>query len=271
MILPDDKSVIFGGELVLANDIFVAKEYPPDGGSQVTALAQQYGKQVEALQLKISQRDELLRDLSEKLRCKNAENVSLRNNLHEAQDIIATVELSRDEMVEDLTQVSVDTRLLEANLQRAIAEKTALEAELASRLTEIVELHLLNSEFESQLLLRSQEHDHNTTLIDEAGILRMTGSAMESFAQESGIQAGVLQSVILSSGREVNICHQFSGHPRHDIAGRMVTTLRQSCYITLIIVSLLIMIVAASIFSTAAINRTTAGEALDVLIDRLTT
>lgn len=271
MIFPEEKSVSFGSELTLAKDIFVAKEHLQDGGSQIIALVQQYSTQIETLQLQINQRDELLRDLSDKLRRKNTENVSLRNNLLEAQDIIATVELSRDEMIVDLTQVSVDTQLLEANLQHAITEKTLLESELASRLTEIVELNMLNNELESQILRENSDRDDNTTLFDRSDTQELTTSVLGSIQKDKETQAGMSQSLSLSSGREVYIRHQFSGHLRHNLADKVITALRQSCCITLVIVSLLVMIIAASIFVTAAINRSTAGEALDVLITRLTT
>ncbi len=238
LVITNKKSLGLVDEPARVEDVFNADEYLQDANLQALVLAPHYKLQVEALKLKLNQRDELLRELSETVKSSKAENDQLRDELQAARDNIAKSELRFNETLEDLARVSLDIQMFEANLQNVIEDKTALQAELASKVTEAVELSLLNSDLKKQLRQRNPESMPSAILIDDT-----------------------LGQVLI--GR------QFSKQLDHDIAGKVVTALRLSCYVSFVIFLSLAMMLVTSIIATAAMKDVSAGEALDALISRL--
>jgi hypothetical protein len=255
LIFADRKSIGFGNELARADDIFAAKEYLETSSPQATALTRRFESELEALREKIDQRDELLRDLADNLRIQKVENELLLQRLQESQELIATAELSRSEMVDDLHQVSAETQMMEANLQRTFDEKAQLEQELASRLTEIVELNLLNSELSRQI-----QH------ADAAGDVGLLAPGSLAAAPEAADGAQVLT---MTSGRQVHLYHEFPYTARSGLPGRLSGGVRSVLRIVLVAAAAVAVLLATSVLATAAANQVSLGEALDVLVGSL--
>ena len=251
LIFPDKKSVVLGNELAKADDIFAAKEYLDDDNPQALAITQRFETEIETLQEKIAQRDELLRDLADTLRSQKSENEALTHQLHDSQMMIATAEQSRNEMVDDLQQVSVDTQMMEAGLQRALEEKARLEAELAFRLTEVVELNLENSELSRQLQ-------------QEAVASGATPPPSSAIATKD--PAETTQVLTMTSGRQVHVYHEFSTASRPNLTGRFLAAFRLASRVVMIAVFALVLLSVSSVLATAATNHISLGEALDVLL-----
>lgn len=318
LIFPDKETIALGYELARADDVATAREYldaeyalggsraappaqhalatpttpaPPQEASY-TAQAQLFESQIHDLQTRIEQRDGLLHELASDLKSQQETNELLLSQLASAQTQLEVDRISRDEMVDDLRNVSADIHTVETSLGRTIEEKLLLEQELAERITELLDLNLQNDDLKRQLKPHVQSASKPGPLTPAAapnqaataapsGAPGTTGSPIAAPAESAPPAAAAAaapaiapssdaQVVTLSSGKQVHIYHEFPPPPRPTAGTRAILTLGSIIRVALISILALILLLALSVVATAHLDNISLGEALDLLLKSLT-
>ena len=294
LIFADKKTVDFGYELAKADDIATAREYLANSESFMYERIQNLRAQIEDLSTRIEQRDGLLRDISDDLRYERDTSAFLQKQLDEANYRLEIEMLSRNELVDDLQQVSVGTHAVEVALERTINEKEKLERELAARIADLIELDFQNDELKRQL-----EHNLAPTIAAAAQTGAAQTAAQAGAVQADAAQADVAQADVardgssqsiavrtsepadeatknsgsdgqvltVSSGKQVHVYHEFSAPPLRSTRARASLALRTFLRILGIVLIVAVVFVALSIVATAQFNHVSFGEALDLLLD----
>jgi hypothetical protein len=264
---------------------------PPQEASY-TAQAQLFESQIHDLQTRIEQRDGLLHELASDLKSQQETNELLLSQLASAQTQLEVDRISRDEMVDDLRNVSADIHTVETSLGRTIEEKLLLEQELAERITELLDLNLQNDDLKRQLKPHVQSASKPGPLTPAAapnqaataapsGAPGTTGSPIAAPAESAPPAAAAAaapaiapssdaQVVTLSSGKQVHIYHEFPPPPRPTAGTRAILTLGSIIRVALISILALILLLALSVVATAHLDNISLGEALDLLLKSLT-
>ncbi|MDR2197842.1 MAG: hypothetical protein LBO07_07790 [Coriobacteriales bacterium] len=166
LIFTDKRSVELGHELARADDISAAREFldheeqlsPPaeessstEDPAKLSELLREKDETLRSLTRTIEQRDELLQDISESLKVQRQDNELLHAMLEATREQLAAHELSQSELVDDLQMVSVEAMSRESTLEHVLDEKFQLEQELAERITELLEMSLINDDLRYQL------------------------------------------------------------------------------------------------------------------------
>jgi hypothetical protein len=245
LVFADKKSVGLGGELARADDLESAYDYIQNNGAIMYGRAMELQAKVNDLNDRIRQRDELLGDLSEDLRCERQINDILRAQIDDVRSRIHQDELSREELVGDLQTVSEEMQGYEAALEKTINEKLELESELASRITDLVELNVQYDELKAQLELSAQKAGQG----DDGDRLPETG-----------------QIVTVGSGKQVHVYHEFPQAPRRTLRTATSLGARLLLRACLAVCVAMLLIVLLSVAATAQFNGISMGEALDLLL-----
>jgi len=239
LVFADKKEVDLGRELARADDIATAHEYLANSEALLFGRIQELQSQNRELLTRIDQRDELLRDLSEDLRYERDMASIFQTKLNEAQSQLEVGSLSLTELIDDLQQVSVDTRTVEVELEKTLAEKANLEQELAERIADLVALNLQNDELKRQL---------------SGG-----GEAPDSPKKDS-------QVLTVSSGKQVHVYHEFPSPPKRTARATVSLVARSFLRTSLLLAIVAVLFIVLSVATTAALNNISIGEALDYLV-----
>jgi regulator of replication initiation timing len=275
LIYPDKKNIGLGCEFARADDVFAAKEYLDGDELQPLAQTRQQEEEIADLRVRIELRDGLLSDLAESLNEQKEKNEQLNDQLIEAQAQLMVDELSRDELVGDLEQISAETHTIETALERTLNEKDALEQELATRITELLDLNLQNDELKRALKPQATE----ATLANQgvgsaasgAGAAKPSSLSDESAASSAAVAAQQAapqdeQTLTMPSGRQITIMHQFPTPPKRTAAASFMQLIWNVSRIVIIVVVSLMLLFALSVVATAQANDITYGDALDLLV-----
>ena len=296
LIFADKRMVELGHELARADDMATACEYLENSESLMYEHMQTLEQRIRELTTTVEQRDELLRDVSEELRYERDMAALLQKRLDETETSLKIQELSRDEMVDDLQQVSVDIRAVEMELDRIRGEKVELEQELAARIADLVDLNFQNDDLKRQLgepsaLPLRNAHDAATDagFVGEAacleaeaeaeaetGFAHLEGYTKPASRQDSkqssrqssrpGSKEDSGQVVTVSSGKQIHVYHEFSAPPTRPFRTSFSLASRTMLRTMVILLVVVVLFVALSTIATARLNDLSIGEALDSLV-----
>jgi hypothetical protein len=290
LMFAEKRSVSLGKESARADDFSAALEYldqiaqqsnqpEPDSRAQLSALAAQVTMRDENLRdltEKIELRDELLRDLSETLKSQKQDNELLHAALKNTQAQLAVDELKCNEMYDDLQHASEETFTMESTLERVMEEKFALEQELAERICELVELDLQNDDLRKQLTVPVPLFEPVAESAATPVPIPVVGFADQSSSPLPGEQPEVVapenrepQILTMASGKQIHILHEFPAPPRPSLLGRAGHALTSALRVMAIILFAAFILAAASVITTAQINHSSFGDALDLLLKSL--
>jgi hypothetical protein len=255
---------------------------------------QKLEQKIQELSTEIAQRDELLRDMSENLRSERDTSEYLKASLDAAETKLEIKELSCDEMVDDLQQVSIDIRAVERELDRVKGEKTGLEMELATHIADLMDLECQNTDLKRHLGLmeppqaqaikpKAQTEAQPTqdlqaetpqAKISEAETLRTPDAAATASPSanpnpltESGADPG--QVVTVSSGKQIHVYHEFSTPPAPSLRAGFSLAAKMALRAAVILIVVLAPFIAISTLATAKVNHLSIGEAFDSLCSLL--
>jgi len=251
------------------------QDSPKPPNQEVEALS----SDVAQLTLRIEQRDELLRDISESLKAQKEENELLSLLLEQSETRLAVDELSRNELMEDLQEVSAHTMTVETTLERVLEEKSRLEQELAEKATELVEISLINDS------LRSRLAEHDRTSRPEQATLDQpaTTSSLPTAEVFGGWQPSAKvadsrpphpetaepQTLTMASGKQIHVYHQFPELPKPSLPSRAKAWLGNSLRVAGVLALSALTVLAGSVLATSAVNHVSFGNALDLLLKSL--
>ena len=288
LMFADKRMIGLGHELIRADDLQAAKEYLDQKGRQEIQTERDYEQQLAALNsqvvqqeaglaeltLQISQRDELLRDLSETLTSQKLDNELLHAQLLKTREQISVGELKHDELVGDLRIASSETQIIETTLERVMEEKYLLEQELAERITDMVELNLQNDDLRKQLkgpglstTTQAAQQDRSAENPQQATPAHQQATPQQATpAHEWAAPQQDTRTLTMASGKQIHILHEFPAAPKVSLLSHMghfgFTLLR---IIAILAVAVLIL-GTASVIATAQVNGITFGSALDLIL-----
>ena len=241
-------------------------EAKPGGGPHDLDIAQ--------LTRRIEQRDELLRDLSESLKAQKEENELLNLLLEQSQTRLAVDELSRNELMGDLQEVSAHTMTVETTLEKVLEEKFRLEQELAEHITELVEVSLINDDL--RRILKERENEQLTISADNAPLVDPAAEPEQALPDNNTTVVTLApleksaQTLTMASGKQIHIYHEFPQLPKRKFASLLKTTLTSSLRIIVMLAVTVLLIIAGSVLATSAVNHISFGDSLDLLLKSLT-
>jgi hypothetical protein len=252
------------------------------------------------LKLYLEQRDGLLSDFSERLRVQQDENQLLNLLLEQTQFQIALESASRDELMDDLKQVSASTQMVELNLEHVMEEKFMLEQELAEKITELIESSMINDDLRRQMEDAAEHAPEPATLGTVA--FELAGSevsqTMLAAELESSSEPGVVPAVVgagltapdlvvetelsplsapvlerensqvltMSSGKLIHVYHEFPSLTKRRPL-QVLTAFGQSLSKALgLLVLTALVTLLASVVATSLTNHVSMGEALDMIM-----
>ncbi|MCL2756628.1 MAG: hypothetical protein FWD43_00920 [Coriobacteriia bacterium] len=267
LVFPDKKTIDFGYEVAKADDFATAREYLANSELFMYERINDLRTQVEELSTRIEQRDGLLREISDDLRYEKETSKYLQEQLEDAHYQIEIEKLSRNELVSDLQQVSVDTHTVEIALEKTLTEKVKLEQELAARIVDLVDLDLQNNELKRQLGQDASKAQTNAAVRVAVDETPPKGSDPAAFAVEASILPTLDAHVLtVSSGKQVHVYHEFSAPPRRTARAASALAARAVLRFIIVVLIIAVLFVASSVIATAQLNNVSLGEALDLLI-----
>jgi regulator of replication initiation timing len=165
LIYANRDDIQLGTQIARADDLAAAHEYLDHSGEIAFEHARELGQRADSLEQQafsledevarlthdIEQRDELLRDISDSLAIQRDHNEFLTTQLRSARERLSADELTREELMSDLQNVSEETHNIEVALEETLIEKDELEQELAAAITNFIELNLQNDEMRRRL------------------------------------------------------------------------------------------------------------------------
>ncbi len=284
LMYADKKTVTLGAELARADDLDAAKEYLKQkdkygaGSHKDRRLDQAYSEMysqiaekeesLKALTKKIEQRDELLKDIAETLKSQREENELLHLQLKKAREQLAVDELIRNELFDDLQNVSKDTHTIESTLEHVMEEKYSLEQELAEKITNLVELDLQNDELRRLLENTALSNDTKANRIDAEYAPNPASINAESKITSVKASAQPSQILTMASGKEIHVMHEFSKPHKTGFLSNSKHIMSSALKIFGTAVIAMALIATISIITTAATNGISQGEALDMMLER---
>lgn len=271
LLFPTKQGIGLGHESACAKDLLSARERLDQsryGDTQaqepldqaVTDLRAQIAKkdiQVNELETRIAQRDELLRDFALNLDAQQQDNELLHTQLVKAHEQLAVEELKYSELIDDLQFASSETYTIESTLGCVMEEKSRLEQELAERITELIELDLQNGD------LRRQLHEPN----DQEGS-KPSGTGQHKTTQASQVECAEPETQLPSVATEkrIHVLHEFPATPKRPLLQRLAhnsLVLLRTCAVA---VAALLLLGAVSVIATAHINGISYGDACDLVL-----
>ncbi|MDR2493442.1 MAG: hypothetical protein LBD25_08320 [Coriobacteriales bacterium] len=280
LVFSSKKQVELGQELIRADDMEAAYEFLENSDGYLYESVKSMQKRIADLEHRIVLRDNLLGELNDDLLSQQETNGVLIAFLKKAQSQLKAGELSRNELVDDLQQVSAETHTIGIALERSLEEKEQLQAELAKLITDLLDLNCQNDDLKRQLSeLRTigegdgpQKGPEPTSNVQEMPVphdnmlskaavpqLGTCELAVEPYSRERA------QMVTMTSGKQVHVFHEFGTPPRRSARSWASLTVRMLLRAALITTAVMVTFVLLSVFATAQLNGISIGEALDKL------
>ncbi|MDR0500754.1 MAG: hypothetical protein LBG97_05860 [Coriobacteriales bacterium] len=249
------------------------------------------------LRSEIEKRDELLRDISENLNIQRDHNEALKSALLEAQERLTVNDITQEEMLSDLENISAETQTIELTLERTLEEKSQLEAELAKSIAEFIELNFQNDDLRRRLDELNSKVEANSSSTTPSASPTATPSATSTTAPTQ-TPASALNSIptstsvpasaptattastpahpfintrqgsmyTLPSGKNIQVYHEFPRPTRRSGTATFALGVRTIIRTFALILLGILVVIAVSVFATAQVNHTSLGDALNALL-----